>query len=178
MVGIQIISLVNSDELWCLCYQYTTWLISHLINRLLVTAPIFNWYKHKKISYTIPFSDIAIWRCTIYIINSKQEEKSLEPHTNIYICTFLPTLDPSFFPKSVDLFFMGYSNSTKVIIYFTLRPVASRELFVAELMNMILNYTPINTCLLLPSCSNNIPLESNNQAIHNLTQTFVLLNLL
>ena len=52
----------------------------------------------------------------------------------------------------------------------TLIPVASRELFIAALMSMILNYTRRNPCLLVLLYSTYIPLESINQALHHPTQ--------
>ena len=118
MVCIQLLSRGHSDELCCFCYKYTTWLMSGLINRLLGMAPISAWYNHNIIFYTIPFTDLVIWRCKIYIINSKKENKALDPCTNTYPCAFPPSIYPLLLPQSVDGFFMGYYNSTKVVIYF------------------------------------------------------------
>ena len=39
MVRVQLISRGHSDELWCLCYQYTIWLIARILNRRVGTAP-------------------------------------------------------------------------------------------------------------------------------------------
>ena len=44
----------------------------------------------------------------------------------------------------------------------TPRPVASRKIFIAALMSIILNHTWRNTYILVPSCSKNIPLEFTN----------------
>ena len=61
-ICIQLLSCWYSDKLWCFCYKYTIWIISCLINRCLGKYTIFSWYKHKKISYTIKFIDLLIWR--------------------------------------------------------------------------------------------------------------------
>ena len=53
MVRIQLLPRGHSDELWCLCYQYTIWIISRLIKICLGTAPIVAWYKQKNIYYII-----------------------------------------------------------------------------------------------------------------------------
>ena len=63
----------------------------------------------------------------------------------------------------------------KLLSTLTLRPFAPIELFIATLMNMILNYTQRNPCLLVTLCSKNTPMEYTNQEIHNLTQIYVYL---
>ena len=118
MVCIQILYRGHSDELWCFCYQYTIWIIYHLINRRLGTDTIVYCYKHKKISYTIPFIEIFIWRYKIYIINYKQGKKALDPLTNTYPCAYRPTIYPYLIPPSEDGFFARYYNYTKATIYF------------------------------------------------------------
>ena len=52
-------------------------------------------------------------------------------------------------------------------------PAASREIFIATLTSMRLHYTQKSPCLLVPSRSNEIPLDSNNQALHHLKQISV-----
>ena len=96
MVQIQLISCVHSGELWCFCYQCTICIISRLINRHLGTDTIAAWYKHKNISYAIPFTDFVNWGCKIYIINSKQVEKALGTCTNTDPCVIPPAIEPSF----------------------------------------------------------------------------------
>ena len=59
-----------------------------------------------------------------------------------------------------------------------LRTVASRELFISTLTNMILIYTPRNSFNLVPSWSNDITLDSTNQALHHLTQVYVRFNII
>ena len=94
MVCIKILYSVHIDEPWCFCYQYTIWIIYHLIIRRLGTYTIVACYKHKNISYTIPFTDLFIWRYKSYIINYKQGKKALDPLTNTYTCAFLPAIYP------------------------------------------------------------------------------------
>ena len=81
-------------------------------------APIFDWYKNKNVSYIITFTDLVILGCKIYIINYKLWVKAVNPRTNKYPRACHPAVYPSLFPQIVDGLFMGYSNFTKVIIYF------------------------------------------------------------
>ena len=85
--------------------------------------------KHKNSSYTIPFRDLIIWGCKVYIINSKQGGNSLEPLTNTYPHAFTPDIEPYLFPPSEDGLFMGYSNDTKVFIYFVLKTRCIKRTF-------------------------------------------------
>ena len=56
MVRIKILSHGYNDDIWYFCYHYTIWTTYQLINRHLRTSPIVSWYKHKNISYNIPFA--------------------------------------------------------------------------------------------------------------------------
>ena len=84
MVSIRILSRGHHDIIWCFCYQYTTWIISLVINMLLGKSPTVAWYKHKNICYIIPFTDLVIWVCNIYILDSKQQKNILDPRTSTY----------------------------------------------------------------------------------------------
>ena len=137
IVHIQFFSSGHSDELWCFCYQCTICIITRLINRRLVAATIVSFYKHKNIPYTLPFTSFVIWVCNIYIINSKQGKKELNPRTNTDPITCTPNIDPPLFPQSAYGFFIGYSNSTKVIIYSEPNTHGIKISFIATLMNMI-----------------------------------------
>ena len=78
MVIIQLLSCGHNNKIWCLCYQYTICTIYRLINRWLGTPTVVDLYAHKNIYCTIPFSELIIWGCKIYIINSKQVKKALD----------------------------------------------------------------------------------------------------
>ena len=118
MVRIQLLSHGHSYNLWCLCCHYIFCIISFLINIHLVTAPIVSWYKHRNISYTIPFVELVIWGWKFYIVNSKQRKMSLYLCTNKDPCVCPPDIYPSILLPSADFFILVYSNSKKFIIYF------------------------------------------------------------
>ena len=84
----------------------------------LCTAPIFDWYKQNNIYYTIPFIDVVISECKLYIIKSKQGKNYLYPLTKTDPCVCPPAIDPYIFSQSANGLFIGYSSFTKVIIYF------------------------------------------------------------
>ena len=56
MFCIQLLSCGQRYDLWCVCYQYTIWIISWIINRCLGISTIFAWHNHKNVFYTIPFT--------------------------------------------------------------------------------------------------------------------------
>ena len=118
MVRVQLISRGHDDELWCLTYQYTIWIIARLYHSRIKTAPIVAWHKHKGISFKIDLNELVIWGCKIYIINSKQAKKALDPRTAKDPRHMAKYLDPAQLPATADGFFMGYSSTTKVILYF------------------------------------------------------------
>ena len=100
MVNIQLISYGYRSYLWCFCYQYIIWILYCIINWFLGTSPIDDWYKYINISYTIPFTELLLWGCNIYIIKSNQGKKVLYPRTNIYPCDCPPDVDPSIITTS------------------------------------------------------------------------------
>ena len=118
MVCIQILYRGQNNFLWCYCRQYAIWIIFGIINRQLGTLSIIPWYGHDNIPYTIAFSEIFIWRYKLYIINPKECNRALYLLNNTDPNTCPTEFDPYLIPTSADGFFMGYSNSTEVIIYF------------------------------------------------------------
>ena len=127
MVRVQLLSRGHKDDLWCFCYQYTIWIMARLYNHRVKAAPIVAWYKHKGFTYKVDFDEMVIWGCKVYIINSKQAKKALDPRTAKDTHQMAKYLDPSELTATADGFFMGYSNSTKVILYFD--PAAHRIKF-------------------------------------------------
>ena len=103
---------------------------------------------------------------------SKVEIHCTHAPTQKFVDVPLPYTLP--FSLKVQIYSSWYilitSNSLSTL---TLISVTSRELFIATLMNMILNYTPRNTYFLVPSCSKNIPRESTDQELQHLTQRSV-----
>ena len=69
---------------------------------------------------------------------------------------------------SCDIPIPSRSLSTLTLITNT-----SKELFIATLMSMMLKYTWRNACLLVPTHSNHISLESTNQSLHHPNQISV-----
>lgn len=45
--------------------------MARLINRLIGSTPIVDWYANKNIKYKINFSELVTWGKIVYIINSK-----------------------------------------------------------------------------------------------------------
>ena len=66
---------------------------------------------------------------SFYIINSKQGKESLFLRNNTYNHTRTHALVPFLIPPIAAIFFMEYSNSTKVIFYFDPKTLRFRRPF-------------------------------------------------
>ena len=144
-----------------------------------MTWYIYLWFLIQKnnICYTTPFTDLVIWGCKMYIINSKQG-KSHWTHapTQIHVPVFLPWTLPFYLQVKMD-YSWDIPITPRSLYNFTLRLAAPRQLFIDTLMIMMLNYTQKNPFLLVPLCFKNILLEYTNQAIRILIQRSVWFNL-
>ena len=107
----QLISHVHDDKLWCFCYQYSVWMVFCLINCLIGTTPTIPCFKVK---YKIKLWEMIIWGCKVYVVNSKDGKKSLDPRTSTYPRTFVGPLITDNIPHQSD----GYFTDDSKIINF------------------------------------------------------------
>lgn len=115
MVRSQLFARGFPDKFWCFAYQYSIWCLRRLFNRHVGTAPIIPWHKGK---YTINLSEMLIWGCKVYVINSKDQKKSLDPRTARDPREVTVPVDPMQLPQQADGYFMSYANTTKVLLYY------------------------------------------------------------
>ena len=150
-VHIQLLSHGYRDYLWCLCYQYNVFPIYRLINRHLGTALIVAWYKHKNIIYTIPFTYLVIWGETFTSSNpSKGKRHCTHAPTYIHIPVPLQCILPFYLQLQI-YYSWDIPIPQRPLSTLTLITTVSRELFIATLIIMVLNYTLMNICSLVTS---------------------------
>ena len=114
---IQLLSRGHHNDIWCFCYQYTIWIISHLINRCFDTDIVFLGTSTRTSLTPSPLHTLSSG-CEKYTPSTPIKENLLDSHTNTDPRTCLPVIYPFLLPPSSYGFFVGYSNSAKAVIYF------------------------------------------------------------
>ena len=114
MVRAQLISRSHGEKSWCFWYQYSIWMVCRLINQFINTAPIILWLKGK---HKIKFWEMIIWRCKVYVVNSKSVNKSLDPRTSKYPRKVVCPLSKDNINHQAYGYLMGYSNIKKVLLF-------------------------------------------------------------
>ena len=147
------------------------------INMCLGTDPIVAWYKHNNIIYNIPFKYLFIWGENVTSSNpNKGKRHCTHAPTYIHIPVPLQCILPFYLQLQI-YYSWDIPIPQRPLSTLTLITATSRELFIATLIIMVLNYTLMNICSLVPSWSNIIPMGYTNQALHHLTQISFWFNL-
>eukprot|EP00978_Attheya_sp_CCMP212_P023543 scaffold72435_cov57-Attheya_sp.AAC.1 len=105
MVHSMLQSRGHQDNKWCYAYSYAIWLLHRLLNCRVSKTPYKAW-DNKKPS----FKGMLIFGSVVYILNATVSRQALDARTMIDLYKILNKND-------VDGCFMGYANTTKVIIY-------------------------------------------------------------
>jgi hypothetical protein len=105
MVRSMLQSRGHQDDKWCFAYSYAIWLLRRLLNRRVSKTPYEAWHNKKP-----SFKDMLIFGSVVYILNASVTRQALDARTMTDLRQILNEND-------VDGYFMGYANTTKVIVY-------------------------------------------------------------
>jgi hypothetical protein len=95
----------HSDDKWCFAFCYAIWIIRRVLNQRIKMTPYEKWHSVKP-----SFKDLTVFGCHVYILNATNSRKALDSRTQTDLRDIVTNQD-------IDGYFMGYSNTTKVVLY-------------------------------------------------------------
>eukprot|EP00978_Attheya_sp_CCMP212_P033185 scaffold132841_cov57-Attheya_sp.AAC.1 len=87
----------HSDDKWCI--------ITRILNTQVKMTPYEKWHDIKP-----SFKELTVFGCHVYVLNAKVTRKALDSRTQTDLRDVVTNSD-------IDGYFMGYSNTTKVVLY-------------------------------------------------------------
>eukprot|EP00978_Attheya_sp_CCMP212_P028087 scaffold95999_cov85-Attheya_sp.AAC.1 len=105
MVQVFLMSRSHTDDKWCFAFCYAIWIIRRVLNTRIKMTPYEKWHSIKP-----SFKDMTIFGCHVYALNATVTRKALDSRTQTDIRKIVTNQD-------IDGYFMGYSNTTKVVLY-------------------------------------------------------------
>jgi hypothetical protein len=95
----------HRDDKWCFAFTYSIYIIRRTINARIKMTPYEMWHGTKP-----SFRDLTVFGCHVYVLNATKNRKSLDSRTQTDLREIINNQD-------IDGYFMGYSNTTKVVVY-------------------------------------------------------------
>jgi len=95
----------HSDDKWCFAFTYAIFIIRRTINSRIKMTPYEKWHSIKP-----SFKDLTVFGCHVYVLNATKSRKALDSRTQTDLRDIITNQD-------IDGYFMGYSNTTKVVVY-------------------------------------------------------------
>eukprot|EP00978_Attheya_sp_CCMP212_P000292 scaffold531_cov30-Attheya_sp.AAC.1 len=95
----------HSDDKWCFAFCYAIWIIRRILNTRVKMTPYEKWHDIKP-----SFKGLTVFGCHVYIVHATVTQKALDSRTQTDLRDVVTN-------SNIDGYFMGYSNTTKVILY-------------------------------------------------------------
>eukprot|EP00978_Attheya_sp_CCMP212_P031386 scaffold118389_cov51-Attheya_sp.AAC.3 len=96
----------HSDDKWSFAFCYAiSWIIRHILNTRVKMTPY-----EKRHNIKPSFKELTVFGCHVYILNATVTQNALDSRTQTDLRNVVTNSD-------IDGYFMGYSSTTKVVLY-------------------------------------------------------------